>query len=143
MLRRHRQLRKQVHRLLDVGLFAIGLWLAHGLREAVPLDQYFSWVPLLGNWLARKWSDPILPFYEYVWLYAVILPVVPIFLESQGFYQRPLFFSRHQTAWPLLKTSILATLSVILMIFLTNNQANVARSIAILFGAISFGLVYL
>src|SRR5687767_12303292 len=143
MLRRHRQLRQRVHRWLDVSLFAIALWVAHLIRDVVPLDEYAGWIPGAGEWLKWKLADPILPFFEYVWLYFVIIPLVPVVLEGQGFYKRPLFFSRGQTAWALLKTSVIVTLSAILAIFLLNNQAVISRSVAILFGAVSFALVYL
>lgn len=143
MLRRHRQLRQRVHRAVDVGLFAIGLWLAHWLRDAVPLGNLLNWIPMAGGWLERKLSDPILPFHEYLWLYMIILPFVPIVLESQGFYQRSLFFSRRQTVWPLFKTGVLLTLLAIFAIFLSNKNYNAARSVVIIFGILGFALVYL
>src|SRR5687767_1764663 len=98
MLRRYRQFRTKVHRWVDLSLFAIGLWLAHCVRDAVPLGEYLGWIPALGGWLERKLTDTIFPFHEYIWLYLIILPIAPLVLESQGFYQRPLFFSRRQTA---------------------------------------------
>jgi exopolysaccharide biosynthesis polyprenyl glycosylphosphotransferase len=143
MLRRHRQLRKQVHRTVDLGLFAISLWLAHLLRDSISLNALVGMVPGIGSNLSRKLAEPILPFHEYLWLYVVILPFVLVTLEAQGFYQRPLFFSRRQTIWPLLRTSVLVTLTTVLAIFLVKDQTTVARSVAILFGAISFALVYL
>jgi exopolysaccharide biosynthesis polyprenyl glycosylphosphotransferase len=143
MLRRHRQLRQRVHRAVDVGLFAIGLWLAHWFRDVVPLGKWLQWIPGAGGWLHRKLSDPILPFHEYLWLYLIILPFVPIVLESQGFYKRSFFFSRHQTAWPLFKTGVFLTLVAIFAIFLSNKNYNAARSVIIIFGILGFALVYL
>jgi FlaA1/EpsC-like NDP-sugar epimerase len=143
MLRRHRQLRQQMHRILDVCLFALALWTAHWLRDVLPLQHLSGWIPFVGTWLERKLADPILPFYEYFWLCFIILPLVPVLLEVQGFYKRPLFFSRRQTAWALLKTSILATLTIILAVFLANSQAQVARSVAVFFGVTSFAFLYL
>ena len=143
MLRRHRQLRSQVHHWLDVSLFAVALWLAHWIRENVALDEHLGWLPGIGFWLERKLSDPILPFYNYIWLYLIVLPLVPIVLERQGFYKRPLFFSRHQTVWALAKTAAITTAVSIFAIYLSQNQTVVARSVMILFGAIAFALVYL
>ncbi len=143
MLRRHRQLRTKVHRVLDVALFIIAFWVAHGLRDAGALDRRLAWLPGMGQWVERKLSDPIQPFDAYAWLYVIILPLVPVVMHLQGYYQRPLFFSRRQTAWTLFKASTIATLAVILAIFLANTQATIARSVIILFGVIGFALVYL
>jgi exopolysaccharide biosynthesis polyprenyl glycosylphosphotransferase len=127
MLRRDRQLRTQVHQLKDAALFGLALWLAHFVRDHVP-GQILWW-----NF------PPIEPFEEFVWIYLVIIPGVPLILESQGFYQRPLFAARRETVWILLKSCILVSLGVILPIFLFRFQ--LARSVIVLFGFFSFGLV--
>src|SRR5690242_12060797 len=100
MLRRHRQLRNKVHRLIDLALFVVAFLIAHWVRDAVPLSHYVGWVPGIGDLLVRKLTDVIYPFHQYFWIYLIIVPLVPIVLEGQGFYQRPLLFSRRQTAWP-------------------------------------------
>jgi len=128
--------------VLDVCLFGIALWLAHVVRDSVPLDQWLGWIPGIGGWFGRKLSEDIFPFYEYFWLYLLLIPLVPIVLESQGFYKRPLFFSRRQTAWVLFKVCGIATLTIILGIFFIRENL-VARSVVIFFGLISFLLVYL
>lgn len=143
MLRRHRQLRSKVHRLLDVWLFAISLWIAHAIRDVFPLEDFVAWVPSIGPWLSLKLTDPVLSFDHYLWLYFIILPLVPIVLVRQGFYERPMLFPRRQVIWSLVKTCVGITLLMIFAIYLSNNQALIARSIMILFGAISFLLVYL
>ncbi|MFN7140611.1 MAG: sugar transferase [Limisphaerales bacterium] len=142
MLRRHRQLRSKVHRLLDVWLFAVGLWIAHAVRDVVPLDSLVSWIPSFGPWLALKLTDPILSFDNYLWLYFIILPLVPLVLDRQGFYERSVFDSRRHTIWALFKTSVGITLLMIFAIYLSSNQTLIARSVMILFGAISFILVF-
>lgn len=143
MLRRHRQLRSKVHRFLDVVLFAVSLWIAHAIRDTFPLNDFVAWIPVIGAWLSHKLSDPVLSFDNYLWLYFIVLPLVPIVLDRQGFYERPIFFSRRQTIWALFKTSAGITLLMIFAIYLSNNQNLIARSIMILFGAISFSLVYI
>src|SRR5262249_17952359 len=83
--------------------------------------------------------EPIEPFEQFVWLYLMIIPGVPFVLEAQGFYQRPLFAPRRQTAWILFKSCALTTIGVILVMFLF--RITLARSVIVLFGATSFALV--
>lgn len=129
MLRRDRQLRTQVFQLKDAALFALALWLAHLLRDYIT-----------GEFFGRVF-DPIEPFERFVWLYLIIIPGVPLVLESQGFYQRPLLDSRRETAWILLKSCVLVTVGVILVMFLF--RETLARGVIVLFGFISFVLVML
>jgi exopolysaccharide biosynthesis polyprenyl glycosylphosphotransferase len=129
MLRRDRQLRTQLYQLKDAALFALGLWLAHFLRYNMP-GEFLGWI-----------FDPIDSFDRFVWLYLLIIPGVPLVLESQGFYQRPLFASRRETSWILFKSCVVATVGVILMIFLFREA--LARGVIVLFGFVSFLLVFL
>src|SRR5437870_1103085 len=125
MLRRQRQVRTRVHQLVDMGLFALGFWLAHAMRA--------HWQFLFF------WERPeIQPFETYRWL-LVILPIAPLLLEFQGFYDRPLLTSRRQTVWRLFWASAWATILVILVSFLAREQP--ARGVIVLFGGISFFLV--
>src|SRR2546427_12419283 len=125
MLRRQRQIRAQIHRPVDAGLFAVGFWLAHVVRS---------------NWNCLFfWERPeIPPFEEYAWLLLVIIPIAPLLLELQGFYSRPIVASRRQTIWQLFWASTWATIFVILVSFLARQQP--ARAVIILFGGISFFL---
>lgn len=127
MLRRQRQIRAQVHQLLDVGLFALGLWFAHWLRSQWPNSLFPN-------------ADRIYSFEYYLWLY-LLVPFVPMVLEAQGFYVRPLSVSRRETAWQLAKGCALVVIGVILILFLLRVQ--LARSVIVLFGGISFILVFL
>ena len=130
MLRRQRLVRIQVQKLLDATLFALGLWLAHFWRS--------NWkIEIFGG------AAEIGPFDHYSRLYLVILPLVPLLLEMHGFYQRSLFPSRRQTVWALFKSCVIATISLIIVIFLFRAQDTLARSVIILFGVVSFGLVCL
>ena len=128
MLRRDRQLRTQLYQLKDAALFAISLYLAHLWRSHFPSE--ILW-----------WKfDPIAPFDQFVWLYLIIVPVVPLILESQGFYQRPLLGARRDAAWILFKSCLYATIGVILVLFLFH-IITLARGVIVMFGAVSFGLV--
>jgi len=115
--------------LKDAALFALALWLAHVIRYNLPSELL---------WLR---FEPITTFDRFVWLYLIIIPGVPLVLESQGFYQRPLFASRRETAWLLFKGCLLATVGVILVTFLFRESP--ARGVVVLFGFVSFALVFL
>src|SRR5688572_8215059 len=130
MLRRDRQLRTQIYQVKDAALFAVGLWVAHFWRDHFPEE-----------WLFWKFGA-IDPFARFIWIYLVIIPGVPLILESMGFYQRPVFASRRETAWILLKACAMATVGVILVIYLSR-QNTLARGVIVMFGAISFILVFL
>jgi len=128
MLRRDQQMRMHIHQLVDACLYAVSFWLAHALRS----NEHI--IDLLG-------LDPIGLFDRYVWLYLVLIPASPLILESQGFYDRPLLCSRRTIAWPLFKASVISAVGLIIVLFFS--RLDLARSVAILFGAISFVLVFL
>ncbi|MHB8522532.1 MAG: sugar transferase [Limisphaerales bacterium] len=128
MLRKQQQLRVQLYRLVDASLFAIGLRLAHLWRS--------HWeVSILGG------TPEIEPFEDYVWLFFVVLVLAPMWLELAGFYSRPLLPSRRSTAWRLFKGCLFAVVSVISVMFLLRIQ--LARSVIMLFGGVSFVLVFM
>ena len=126
MLRRDRQLLTQISQLRDAALFAFALWLAYQVRAI----WFIDWFP----------KGPAEPFKDFAWLYLLIIPGAPIFLEALGFYHRPLFGPRAQTIWILLKGCSLITLSVILVMFFF--KLNLSRAVVLLFWPISFGLIY-
>lgn len=101
MLRRAQQVRTQIYQLKDATLFMLALWLGHIFRS------YFN---LPGR--------EVEPFEQFAWLYLIIFPGVPLILEAQGFYKRPLFCPRFTTAWLLFKGSVFITVGVILVMFL-------------------------
>ncbi|MFA6546865.1 MAG: sugar transferase [Limisphaerales bacterium] len=125
MLRRQRQIRAQVQQWADSGLFALAFWLAHGLRgEAV---NYFQGLPEIQS------------FDQYVWLYLLILPGTMVLLQALGFYNRPLLFSRRETAWMLSHAVTIAMFGLVTVLFLRKQE--LARSVIFLFGGLSFLLV--
>ena len=129
MLRRQRQIRIQMHRLFDAGLFALSFWLAHVLRQDNPTLAQFGG-PL-----------HIQTFSEYAWLLLIIVPISPFLLEAHGFYSRPLISSRRRTAWQLFQAVSLTMLAMIVANFLFN--AKLARAVIVLYGPIGFTLVML
>ena len=128
MLRRDRQMRMQLHQLMDACLFAASFWLAYQLRAS----------PEIVGWLKL---DPVTPFESFFWFYLVLIPVAPLVLESQGFYNRPLISPRSATAWALFKGCLITSVGLILAFYFF--RLSIARWVVIWFGLISFMLVYL
>jgi exopolysaccharide biosynthesis polyprenyl glycosylphosphotransferase len=128
MLQQNRRLHIQISMLIDGALFCLALWVAHFLRSGVIQDLFPA-------------AQIIEPFHEFIWLWFVVLPGAPLILESQGFYERSLVPRRRDTAWLLLKSCLLATIGVILVMFPL--KLALARSVIVLFGFVSFGLVIL
>ncbi len=129
MLRRDRQIRMQIHQLMDACLFALGFWLAYELRSNRDIIDLFG---------LREWT---MPFDTYVRLYLILLPGAPLILEGLGFYARTPFSSRRLTAWVLFKACCFTTLGLVLAMYLFHLPA-VARGVMVWFGFISFGLVF-
>jgi exopolysaccharide biosynthesis polyprenyl glycosylphosphotransferase len=132
MLRRDRQIRTQVHQLMDACLFALSFWVAYALR----LDpQIVAWLHL------SPISNEMLDAQKLVWLYAALIPAGPLILESQNFYNRPMFGPRWATLWPLLKGCVIASIGLVLAMWVF--QFVTPRGMMVFFAVISFSLVYL
>src|SRR5947208_11027366 len=128
MLRRERQIRAWVQRLMDASLFGIGLWLEHWIRKA-------SGIEVFGG------KKDIPEFYEFLPLF-LVLPFTPLLLEFQGYYNRPILASRRQAAWMLFKACALAVALTIFGLFLVRwPMVLLARSVVILFGLMRFCLI--
>src|SRR5436309_4010147 len=111
MLRRDRQMRMQVCQLVDACLFALSFWLAYKLRADVRVIYHFDLNPI---------GDSPQSFFEKLaWIFPVLVFVSPLVLESQGFYSRPVLFSRRLKYWQLLKGCIVMVLVLILALFLS------------------------
>ncbi len=143
MLRRNRQLRTQVSQLKDTTLFAVALWLAHVFRTAWDFDPFgiATFIYEKFGWHIFNPSYVIEPFSDFQWLYILLIPGVPLILESQGFYDRPLIPRRRDTAWRLFKGSVLTTVAVIIATFF--GKELLARGVILLFGFFSFLLVFI
>src|SRR5688572_9696871 len=108
MLRRDRQIRMQIHQLVDVFLFALSFWLAFQARSSEWVIQAFGLIPF---------EDP---FSKYIWFYLALIVVSPLILESQGFYDRPMICPRRATLLQLFKGCLYASIAVIAALFLFN-----------------------
>lgn len=126
MLRRQREIRAQVQKFMDAGIFCVALWLAHWWRETTGFA-------ILGG------TREILDFEEYIWLWLVIFPLTPFVLETQGYYNRPLILSRSLLIWQAIKASAVMVVVVIAVMFLFREQ--LARSVITLFGPIALVLL--
>lgn len=132
MLQRNVKLRTQIHQLMDGGLFAIALWLAHWFR-------YHHQVRL-GD--INLLSDRIRPFEaDYFLLFLAVIPISLLVLETQGFYKRPVFNSRIESMWQLCRSCIISAMGLIFVNYML--RLNAARGVIFLFGFIAFGLVVL
>ncbi|MGZ8938585.1 MAG: sugar transferase, partial [Limisphaerales bacterium] len=129
MLRRQKEIRVQVQKLLDGSLFALALWLAHYLRAN------FLKFEIFGG------TADIESFDQWVWLFLMIIPIAPLLLETQGFYNRPLVARRRTNFWQISKASFLAMVVLVFLLFLF--KENQARSVIFLFGPLSVLLLVL
>src|SRR5215471_19847666 len=129
MLRRDRQIRMQIHQLMDACIFAISFWLAYQPRADPRIIEIFS-MPAIDY-----------PFKDFAWILVVLIPAAPLILEAQGFYERPLLSSRFVTAWQLFKGCLITSIGLILVLFLSRMM--IARTVPFWFGATSFTLVFL
>lgn len=76
---RKQEINLQVNQLLDAGLLALTFWLAHAARYYLPV-----WLDLDPGLAPR-----IAPFSQFIWMLVVIVPVIPLLLETHGFYSHP------------------------------------------------------
>ncbi|MDW8310268.1 MAG: sugar transferase [Verrucomicrobiales bacterium] len=126
MLRRHRQIRTQLHQLIDACIFAYSFWFAYHLREH----------PWVIEWLGL---DPVAPFERYIWFYLALILAGPLVLESLGFYDRPQLGSRTKALWILFRGVLITTLGLVIALFFFRYY--IARWVPIWFGGICFGLL--
>jgi exopolysaccharide biosynthesis polyprenyl glycosylphosphotransferase len=128
MLRRDRQIRMQIHQLMDACIFAVSFWVAYELRASEAIQ----------HWL--KLPD-IAPFEKFFWHYLVLIPVSPLVLEAQGFYDRPLIAPRRHTLFQLFKGCLFISIGLTLALYFSRLQ--IARFVPVGFGIVAFCLVYL
>jgi exopolysaccharide biosynthesis polyprenyl glycosylphosphotransferase len=135
MLLRERQIRRQVHQWTDGGIFAAGLWLGHGIRHAIGHGIHKPWLTIR--------PDRIASFYpEYFWLFLVVIPMAPLVLEWQGFYDKQGFSRQKEWVWQLARACAICAMALIFIEFLLR-RPSAARSVFAFFGLCSFGLMYL
>jgi exopolysaccharide biosynthesis polyprenyl glycosylphosphotransferase len=130
MLQRDRQIRTQVQQIADACLFAAAFWLAYMVRG----------MSFCSDWFGLERIDPT-AFEQVMLFYFALVPAAPLVLESQGFYNRPLVVSRSALFWPLARSCFIVTLGLVVLLFLLRDTA--PRGVLVLFGLISFSLVWL
>src|SRR5665213_1676256 len=127
MLRRNRQIRIQIFQIIDAGIFALALGLGWLVR------YYWKGIPIPGF----EKADQITGFAaEYAWMIVVILPLTPIILDWQGYYERPIYSARRLVFWQLAKACLISTVGLILVQFMLRREG--ARGVIVLFGQSQF-----
>lgn len=113
---------------MDACLFAFSFWLAYEFRAAEAVQELFHW-------------KKIAPFDMFFWHYLVLIPVSPLVLEAQGFYDRPIISPRRHTLMSLFKGCVFISIGLTIALFFS--KLYIARFVPIAFGIIAFVLVYL
>jgi exopolysaccharide biosynthesis polyprenyl glycosylphosphotransferase len=131
MLRRDRQIRTQVHQLVDAILFALSFWAAYALRTD---PQVIAWLHLPAL------ADEAIDSQKLIWLCTALMPTAPLILESQNYYNRPALCPRGAILWPLFKGCFITSIGLVLVMFIFHFIT--PRGMIVFFGLISFGLVY-
>jgi exopolysaccharide biosynthesis polyprenyl glycosylphosphotransferase len=122
-------MRMQLHQLVDACIFAASFWLAYKFRSSEAYVAWFHTYPITE------------PFESFFWFYLLSIPLSPLILETQGFYDRQQLSFRNGTLWPLFKGCLFTSLGLTLAMFFA--RLYIARSVPIWFGVFSFTLVYL
>ena len=128
MLRRHRQIRTQVQQLMDACLFTLSFWLAYSIRAHPDVMELLK-------------LDQVAPFESFIWVYPFLFLGAPLVLETQGFYNRPMFSSRRIMFWTLLRGCFWVALGLTLLLFFF--RLYLPRWVIIWFACFSFILVVL
>jgi exopolysaccharide biosynthesis polyprenyl glycosylphosphotransferase len=132
MLRRDRQIRIQIHQVLDACIFATSFWVAYVLRSD----------PQIGAWLHLPvLANQTLDSEKLIWLYAALIPAGPLILESQNFYHRPALCPRWTTIWSLFRGCVITSIGLVLVMWAFRFVT--PRGMIVFFGIISFSLIYL
>jgi exopolysaccharide biosynthesis polyprenyl glycosylphosphotransferase len=131
MLRRDRQIRTQIHQLADACLVALSFWMAYLLRAN----------PAITEWLNLDMIPPdAFNNINTILIAFALIPITPLILEAQGFYNRQMLGPRGAFLWPLLKGCALTTIALVLAGFAL--RLNLPRWVPVWFGGISFTLIY-
>src|SRR5581483_8170469 len=132
MLRRDRQIRTQIQQLGDACVVAVSFWIAYVLRANTEIT---AWLHL------EQIAPTSFNSTDAIWLYVALIPIAPLILESQGFYNRPVLAPRRMILWPLFKGCLLTTVGLVLAIYAFRLSLSVPRGVTIFFGVISFVLL--
>ncbi len=131
MLRRDHQIRTQIQQLADASLVALSFWAAYLLRANSDITAWLNLDPIPSDAFSN--INTILVAFA-------LIPITPLILESQGFYNRQMLGPRGAILWPLLKGCTLTTIVLVLAGFIL--RLYLPRWVPVWFGAISFVLIY-
>jgi len=137
MLRRQRQIRSDLLKIVDGILFGLGFFLAYSLRsnEAFLGPTVLGFFGLFGGTKEIEGIESFLP------IMLLTVPLSLVLLEVLGFYDRSILPTRWKTAWQLFKACTLITIAIVMVLFLARIQ--LSRAVIILFGVLSVCLVLL
>ena len=125
MLRRKQEINQQLQQLVDALLLLFAFWASYELR--------YRSAPALN-------LDPVPPFAEFQWMIILIMPVGPLLLELQGFYEHPLQKQTWRTLAQLGRAMIyLALLVGVCVMFLRLELPS--RSVLVIFVMLGCGLL--
>src|SRR3954469_23252008 len=127
MLNQRRQLYTRVWQFADGLLFALASWVAYLVRA------YASTI--------RPELHVLEPFTIYLWIIPASAVLGPWVLAVNGFYDPPRPTTRLTAVFVLLRSGILTSVGLILLLFFTREQ--LARSVIVLIGGIGGAFVYL
>jgi exopolysaccharide biosynthesis polyprenyl glycosylphosphotransferase len=119
----------QVHQLMDACIFAVSFWLSYEFRTSEVIEEIIGWPKFVP------------PFDVFFWHYLVLIPVSPLVLESQGFYDRPIISGRRHTLLSLFKGCLFISIGLTIALFFS--KLDIARFIPVAFGVFAFCLLYL
>ena len=122
-------MRMQIHQLMDACIFAVSFWLAYEFRTSDTVQEIIGWPKFIQ------------PFEMFFWHYLVLIPVSPLVLEAQGFYDRPIIAPRRHTVFSLFKGCLFISIGLTIALFFS--KLDIARFIPIAFGIFAFCLVYM
>ena len=117
--------------MADAILVVLSFWMAYLLRANADIT---AWLKL----------DPIPPdtfnSINTLLLAVALIPITPLILESQGFYNRDVLGPRAAVLWPLFKGCLITTIGLMLVGYVF--RLFLPRWVPVWFGGISFALVY-
>lgn len=132
MLKKHREFRNRIQWFIDGGVFSLAFFVAYMIRANMP-----DWVPVqsLGG------TVEILPFSEYLIPFLVTMPVSILVLALVGFYDRPLLSGRRATIGIAIKACMLTPVALIILMYLSRDNDNMARSVPLIFAFVAFAFL--
>lgn len=134
MLKKHREFRNRIQRIVDGLLFSLAFLLAYTIRANMP-----EWVPV--QWMGGTLE--IRSFNEYLIPFLMTMPLGIVVMEFSGYYRRPLLSGRRSNIFAGLKSCLIVPVLLIILMYLSRGNDNIARSIPLIFVPVSFILLML